>query len=140
MEKKIMIFIDWFLPGYKAGGPVRSVANMVEHLNNEFDFYIVTRNTEYLENMPYKNIISNYWNDFCHNVKVYYTDNNNISLKLWRKLIREIRPDVAYVNGIYSKYFSIYPIIASKRERLKKIIQGREKLDGSYVLSSHCPI
>ncbi|MBI9061941.1 MAG: hypothetical protein JEZ14_08115 [Marinilabiliaceae bacterium] len=46
-KKKILIFIDWFLPGYKAGGPVRSMANMVEYLMEEYDFFIVTRNTDY---------------------------------------------------------------------------------------------
>lgn len=118
--KKILIFIDWFLPGYKAGGPVRSVANMVEHLNNEFEFYVVTRDTDYLENIPYYNVVSNNWNNFIPNVKVYYADDNNSSLKQWRRLIREIKPDVVYINGIYSKYFSIYPLIAAKLEKIKK--------------------
>jgi len=27
-KKKILVFIDWYLPGYKAGGPVRSMANI----------------------------------------------------------------------------------------------------------------
>jgi hypothetical protein len=30
--KNIFITIPWFLPAYKAGGPVQSVANMVEQL------------------------------------------------------------------------------------------------------------
>jgi len=126
MEKnrkvRILIFIDWFLPGHKSGGPVRSVANMVEHLSDEFDFYIVTRNSDYLDNIPYNNVISNNWTDFSKNVKIYYTTKNKLSLKLWRKLIREKYPDVIYINGVYSKYFSIFPIIAAKKEKKAKII------------------
>ncbi|CAN5434615.1 hypothetical protein BH10BAC1_BH10BAC1_14720 [soil metagenome] len=30
-KKKVLIFIDWYLPGYKAGGPRQSVANLVAH-------------------------------------------------------------------------------------------------------------
>ena len=119
--RKILVFIDWFLPGYKAGGPVRSMANMVEHLNNDFSFYIVTRNTEYLETEPYTDVISNQWNDFAPNVKVFYTGNNNKSLRLWRKLIRSVKPDVVYINGIYSPYFSILPIRAAKLEKVDRI-------------------
>ena len=40
---KILIFIDWFLPAYKAGGPVRSVANMIDALQDIYDFFIVTK-------------------------------------------------------------------------------------------------
>ena len=46
---KVLVFIDWYLPGYKAGGPVRSLANLVDHLRGRVDFHIVTRNTEYTE-------------------------------------------------------------------------------------------
>jgi len=132
--KKILIFIDWFLPGYKAGGPVRSVANMIEHLSDEFEFYIVTRDTEYLENKPYNNVLSNQWNDFIPNVKVYYSDNNNPSLKQWRHLIREIMPDIVYINGIYSKYFSIYPLIAAKIEKKGKIIIAPRGMLSQYAI------
>jgi hypothetical protein len=31
-KKKILVFVDWYLPGYKAGGQIRSVASMVGHL------------------------------------------------------------------------------------------------------------
>ncbi len=58
-EKKILVFIDWFLPGYKAGGPIRSVAHIVSQLSGNYKFFIVTRNTDYLESEPYKSIKSN---------------------------------------------------------------------------------
>ncbi len=37
---KILITIDWFLPGTLSGGPVRSYANIIEHLKDDFEFYI----------------------------------------------------------------------------------------------------
>ncbi|MDR2929112.1 MAG: glycosyltransferase [Cytophagaceae bacterium] len=120
--QKVMIFIDWFLPGFKAGGPVRSMANMVEHLNSDFEFYIVTRNTEYLETQPYTNVTTDSWNDFAPNTKVFYASKEKISQKQWRKLIRAIRPDTVYINGIYSPFFSMMPLYAAKLERIKKII------------------
>ncbi len=38
MKPKVLIFIDWFTPGYKAGGPTTSNVNIVNHLSDDFDF------------------------------------------------------------------------------------------------------
>mgnify|MGYP000468774279 CR=1 FL=1 len=40
-KPKILIFIDYFLPGYKAGGPTKSVSNIINSLTNKFDFEII---------------------------------------------------------------------------------------------------
>ncbi len=121
-KKKILIFIDWFLPGYKAGGPVRSMANMVEYLTDKYDFFIVTRNTDYLETEPYKNIESNCWVDFQPGVKVFYTSAEFQNRKSFRKLIKEESFDIAYINGIYSWKFSILPLIVLKKTGIKNVI------------------
>jgi hypothetical protein len=42
MRRKILIFVDWFEPGFKAGGPIQSCRNLVESLGDDFDFYLVT--------------------------------------------------------------------------------------------------
>jgi len=60
-KTKILVFIDWFLPAYKAGGPVRSIANMIEILGDECSFYIVTGNKEFGESSPMKDVVSNKW-------------------------------------------------------------------------------
>ena len=40
--KKILIVITTYLPGYQAGGPVLSVANLIEYLGDEYEFYVAT--------------------------------------------------------------------------------------------------
>ena len=44
-KKKILCLTDHYLPGYKAGGPIRSIANLVEHLGDEFEIYIKINNS-----------------------------------------------------------------------------------------------
>ncbi|WP_282039384.1 glycosyltransferase family 4 protein [Saccharicrinis aurantiacus] len=121
-KKKILIFIDWFLPGYKAGGPVRSMANMVEYLKDEYDFYIVTRNTDYTETTPYADVKSNCWELFSDSVKVYYADAKHQNKTTYRHLVREINPDSIYINGIYSLKFSITPLLVAHKLNAKKVI------------------
>ena len=75
-KKKILVFIDWFLPGYRAGGPIRSCANMIEHLKDEFDFSVITRNSDYCEMVSYSGIISNAWNILPGGTRVFYYPQN----------------------------------------------------------------
>jgi len=120
--KKILITIDWFLPGYKAGGPVSSIPILVAHLKNDFEFYIITRDTDYLESLPYSTIKSNQWNDFDVNTKVFYISNENINKKFITNLIKNTKFDIAYINGIYSYFFSILPLQISKKIKPNKTI------------------
>ena len=41
LKKKILCFADYYLQGYKAGGPIQSIANLVENLSDEFEFPMI---------------------------------------------------------------------------------------------------
>lgn len=122
LKKKILIFIDWYLPGYKAGGPIQSVANLVEHLRDEFDFSIVTRDTDYCENKPYSNVKSNEWNTLPNGVKIYYFSKDKLSRSAIRDLIRKTDFDYVYLNGIYSTYFTLFPLFYLRKKHAKQIV------------------
>jgi glycosyltransferase involved in cell wall biosynthesis len=119
---KVLLFIDWYVPAYKSGGPLRSVENLTLHLQNEFEFLIVTRNSDYKEDRPFEDIISDCWTSLRSNVKVYYFSKKQLRLNNLKALIQTEIFDIAYVNGIYSFYFSILPILLMKRYTKKKII------------------
>jgi len=57
---KIIIFIDWYFPGFRSGGPLKSTEGIIENLHEDFLFFIVTRNTDYCDNTPYS-IEPNSW-------------------------------------------------------------------------------
>ncbi len=118
----ILVFIDWYYPGYKAGGPVRSCLNMVEHLKVEFNFYIVTRNTEYTETIPYKNIRYDEWVDGPNGEKVIYLTEGKQSLEFYSSLMEEKEYDSIMIMGLFSKKFSIFPLKAANRIGFRKII------------------
>ncbi len=121
-KKKILIFIDWYLPGFKAGGPIQSISNLVSHLSGDFDFYIVTRDTDYCESIPYKSIKSDDWNDSENGTKVYYFSQNNLNRIGIRNLLRKTDFDVVYLNGIYSFYFTLLPLIYLRKKHNKKVV------------------
>ena len=122
MKKKILIFIDWYLPGYKAGGPIQSVANLIEHLKEEFEFSIVTRDTDYCETEPYKGIKSNDWNVLANGIRVFYFSADQLARANIRNLMRKENFDIIYLNGIYSVYFTLYPLLFLRKKHDKQIL------------------
>ena len=42
----ILAAIDWYLPAYRAGGPIRSLSNVVAALGGDIDFRIVCGNRD----------------------------------------------------------------------------------------------
>ena len=122
---KVFISIDWYLPGTNAGGPVRSVANLVAALPS-FNFFIVTRNTDYCSTKPYQGISFNCWVRQSHNCHVYYA--SSITQPELTRLIHEVRPQCLYVNGVFSKKYSRWPVTIGQKLGIKTILAPRGML------------
>ena len=84
---------------------------MVRNLHNDFTFYIITSDTEFGESNRLSEIQSNQWNDFEGFAKVYYFSKSDISISSIKTIIKSISPDLIFVNGVYSLYFSIVPAL-----------------------------
>ncbi|WP_434037655.1 glycosyltransferase family 4 protein [Formosa sp. 4Alg 33] len=123
-KEKILIFIDWFLPGYKAGGPIQSVNNIVFHLHDEFDISIVTSNKDLGESVPYDNIEFNTW-QVKANYKVIYLDENHQNSALYKKLIKEEHFDYVYYNSLFSIKFTLLPLWTFRKMVLKQVLAPR---------------
>ena len=105
------MFVDWYLPGYKAGGPIQSVANVVRALGSAFTIRVVTRNTDYGDPAPYAGIPVNRWVRQEH-AEVLYLDERRISLFTIRRIIQREKPDFVYLNSLFSARFTLYPLLA----------------------------
>jgi len=122
-KPKVLVFIDWFLPGTKAGGPVRSCANLVDHLSGQIEFSIVTTDTDYTEKVPYQGEQSDQWTMLEGGGRVWYCSKKGVNKANFKKLIKEKEYDAYYINGLYSKYFSILPLrLLKKQKRNAKVI------------------
>ena len=42
----ILAFVDYYLPGFKAGGPLRAVSNLIEAIGDRVSFKVVTRDRD----------------------------------------------------------------------------------------------
>ncbi|WP_298780292.1 glycosyltransferase family 4 protein [uncultured Polaribacter sp.] len=132
---KILIFIDWFLPGYKAGGPIQSIANFVSHFGHEFEISIVTSNKDLGEVLPYANIKPNVWLQ-KENYRIKYLDTKTINTTTYKKLLNEEAYDSVYFNSLFSVYFSLLPLWFAVRYKKRVVLAPRGMLGaGALKLS-----
>ena len=108
------MFIDWYLPGYRAGGPIRALANLVQRLDDQF--YIVTRDTDHHSSEPYEGIAAGKWTRLASNVQVMYCHEAEVGLRFCRDLIRQLDCNRIYLNSMYSPRFTLLPLLAAACE------------------------
>jgi len=131
-KKHILIFIDWYLPGYKAGGPIRSCANFVDQLKDTFDFSIVSRDTDFGERMPYPAIKADAWIQTENGVRIFYLSHDNLKVKSIRHLLKG-NYDALYLNSLFSFYFTLVPLWYKKR--IKKCVLAPRGMFGPGALA-----
>ncbi len=113
-RKKILVMIDWFLPGFNGGGPITSIANLARALGGEFDFDIVTSNRDYGVKEPYPNIETDTWIDWADHCRVWYCAKDTESYRHFRKLIQDEEYDLLYLNSMFSLRYTIFPLWNSR--------------------------
>ena len=70
--RKILIFSDWFVPGFKGGGPIRSCINFAEFMKSEYQIYVITRDRDFGDELPYQNVKVNEWVEIREAIHVNY--------------------------------------------------------------------
>lgn len=126
-KPRVLVFIDWYAPGFKAGGPVRSVVNLVDHLRDQVDFHIVTTDTDYTETEPYPGIVPDRWTALPGGEQVWYASRRSIGRSVWNKL-RAGQWDAVYINGVWSPWFSALPLWLMRGSSTRRIVAVRGML------------
>ena len=121
---KILIITAGYFPGKKYGGPPVSVKNFCD-LMTEYECFIVTKNHDMGEKNPYKDI-KNGWNK-NKNVSVLYLNDNEYNYRYFEKVIKEIKPDVLYLQSLFQS--CVMPCLKlAKKYSLKVLLAPRGEL------------
>lgn len=130
----ILIFIDWFTPGFKAGGPIKSVTNIVQSLTNDFDIFIITSDRDIEEQTPYSNIIFNTWiNQDLYSIAYLSPDKRIDFIK--KELISNTYNSI-YFNSFFSKNYTLEPLRIIRKLKIKsKVIIAPRGMLGKGALS-----
>ena len=114
-QLKILVFIDWYLPGFKAGGPIRSIANLVARLPH--DFSIVTSDRDHMADAPYPDVPTGTWVNGAGRERVMYLPAADQKPATYRRLMKELDYDVIYINSLFSPRFALMPLLAARKAK-----------------------
>jgi glycosyltransferase involved in cell wall biosynthesis len=105
----VLVLTDHYVPGFRHGGPIRSIRALVSRLGEEFDFRILTRDRDAGSAEPFARVRSGVWYrmDGC---AVRYLSRRELAIDLWR-LLRSTPHDVLYLNSYFSPMFTIVPLL-----------------------------
>ncbi len=114
MQKSLLIFTSYYLPGFKAGGPIRSISSFVSNLNSHFDISVITRNYDIGDRKKCYSITPNSWH-ITDKYRTLYI--SFFSFPLFFFLLNKIRvSDYKYIyfNSFFDFKFSIAPVLYLK--------------------------
>ena len=109
--KTVFISIDWFHPAYKAGGPVQSIANLVEqYCHEQVNFKIFCSNTDF-DGIANIGVPFDEWYQYNQYTQVWYASKKTLSIDLIKRTINNTNPDLILIIGIFSWYFNLVPLL-----------------------------
>jgi glycosyltransferase involved in cell wall biosynthesis len=124
---KILITIDWFLPAYKAGGPIQSIANLLNRTKDDFDYYVATSNSDLYQPLDLEKESLNMWQS-KDGYRIVYLDPAHQTLKYYKQLFLVENFDVIYMNSLFSKKFTLLPLLIFKNKPIRKVLAPRGML------------
>ena len=111
---RVLIVLSHYLPGFKAGGPVRSIEGLTEQLGAEIELFIVTLDRDLGDRQPYAGLDTGIWLE-VGKAKVMYLRALAFHPAQFRWLLKTVLPDTIYLNALFSIRFAVLPLVAQRQ-------------------------
>ena len=133
---QVLTFAGVFLPGYKGGGPIKTIKNLFEQAGKDISFKLVTSDRDLGDAKPYTSVACGEWNE-VGNASVFYAQPSKQGYRQIAGILREKNYDVVYLNSFFSPRFSFFPLLLAKALRQKVVLAPRgEFSEGALSLKS----
>ncbi|WP_432905537.1 glycosyltransferase [Micromonospora matsumotoense] len=134
---RVLVTASYFSPGWRAGGPVRSISDVLDTASADVSTTLLTRDRDLGASDPYAGL-SGTWVRRGR-TRIFYLGVRHPAhwRTLWRSL-RAVRFDLLYVNSVWST-FSILPIVAARLGllRVDRILVAPRGEFGAAALGLH---
>lgn len=111
--KKVLCLVSYFHPGYRAGGPIKTIINMISQLKDDLQFSVITRNHDLGSQSSFSEVNHDEWNEF-QDFRCFYCSKRMLTIKETANLINSQSFDVLYLNSFFDVDLTIRPLIARK--------------------------
>ena len=106
----VLMPINHYLPGYKAGGPIRKLSSLVEQLGDEYTFKVVTKDRDFGDPTPYEGVDADIWSR-VGKAETRYLSPSSQSFRGLRRLLRDTDYDLMYLNSFFEPGFTIKSLL-----------------------------
>lgn len=110
---RVAVIAPHYLPGTRAGGPVRSIASLVETLGDEIEFFILTHDHDFGTSEPYPGVVRGQ-PVRVGKASVVYLSEEDFRPKALEARILASEPDALYLNSFFHPLASIGPVLRRK--------------------------
>ncbi len=105
---EVVILYEYFYPGFKAGGPIQSLINLIIELESDYQFKVITTAYDLNDATPYPGVILDSWNEISFHglqnpIQVFYSSGFSNYRKIFRALF-SIRAQIVYCNGMFGRW------------------------------------
>ena len=123
----VLCAVRHYLPGYRSGGPVRSLSRLVEELGDAFDIRVVCLDRDSANEGPYTQVVARRWTR-VGKASVMYLRPEERTAAVWREILDDARPNLLYVNSLFDPGFSIRPLWLATRMTIPTLVAPRGEL------------
>jgi glycosyltransferase involved in cell wall biosynthesis len=109
----VLVTVRYFVPAYKAGGPLRTLKAMVEQLSGAYQFRIVALDRDVGDHRPFPLIRSNEWNQQGLAEVLYLSPGLLLPGRLMAAL-RSTEFGILYLNSFFDPVFTLLPLLARR--------------------------
>ena len=106
---RVLVVADYYLPGFRAGGPVRAISNTISRLAPRADFSVVTRDHD-ADGTKYRDVEVGRWTE-GNAARVWYA--SRLTPALLQRCVGDTACDVIWLNSFFSR--ASIGVLASRR-------------------------
>jgi glycosyltransferase involved in cell wall biosynthesis len=106
----VLATVPYYLPGFKGGGKLVTVRNLVAALSSQFEFKVLTGDRDLGDAHSYAGIARNQWTA-SGDCEIYYAGSLPVSLPSIHQQLRRTDHEILHLNTIFSRRFGILPLL-----------------------------
>jgi len=114
---RVLVVADYYLPGFRAGGPVRAIGNTIRRLGSDVEFSVVTRDHD-ADGSNYRDVELGRWTDGPAG-RVRYAP--RLTPALLQRCVADTACDVIWLNSFFSRA-SIAVLVLRRMGRIRRPI------------------
>lgn len=134
---KILLFSGFYLPGYKGGGPIKTIKNLISQTSDSLSYKVITLDRDLGDKSPYDGVNLNDWNEIGGS-QVFYISPGIKGLRQIFSIVAKNNYDILYLNSFFSPRFSLVPLIINKLIKKQVVLGPRGEFSkGALSLKSY---